>query len=86
MVPLVLLMVVFYLAILRPQQKKAKDLATLLESLRSGDKIVSTSGIVGIVVGVKDKHVSIRSGEAKLEILKSSVAEITERSATASAN
>ena len=86
MVPLVLLMVVFYLAILRPQQKKAKDLATLLESLRSGDKIVSTSGIVGIVVGVKDRNVSIRSGDAKLEILKSSVAEIIERSAPASAN
>ncbi len=86
MVPLVLLMVVFYLAILRPQQKKAKDLATLLESLRSGDKIVSTSGIVGVVVGVKDRNVSIRSGDAKLEILKSSVAEIIERSAPASAN
>ncbi|GDY21564.1 preprotein translocase subunit YajC [Verrucomicrobiota bacterium] len=86
MVPLVLLMVVFYVAILRPQQKKAKDLATLLETLRSGDKIVSNSGIVGVVVGVKDKNVSIRSGDAKLEILKSSVAEIIERSAPASAN
>lgn len=86
MVPLVLLMVVFYLAILRPQQKKAKDLATLLESLRSGDKIVSTSGIVGVVVSVKDRNVSIRSGDSKLEILKSSVAEISERNATASAN
>lgn len=51
-----------------------------------GDKIVSNSGIVGVVVGVKDKNVSIRSGDAKLEILKSSVAEIIERSAPASAN
>ena len=86
MVPLALLMVVFYIAILRPQQKKAKELAALLESLKTGDKVISTSGIVGTVVGIKDKNVSIRSGDSKLEILKSSVAEIVERSASAPAN
>ncbi len=86
MVPLALLLVVFYIAILRPQQKKAKELAALLEGLRAGDKVVSTSGIVGTVVGIKDKNVSVRSGDAKLEILKSSVAEIVERSASAPTN
>ncbi len=86
MVPLVLLMVVFYVAILRPQQKKAKELAALLEGLRNGDKVVSTSGIVGVVVGIKEKNVTIRSADAKIEILKSSVAEITERGAAAPAN
>ena len=80
MVPLVLLVVVFYFVLIRPQQKKAKDHANLLKAIRAGDKIVTSSGIVAVVVTVKDKTLSIRSADAKLEITKSAVAEITERS------
>ena len=61
-------------------QKKAKELAQLLGSLKSGDKIVTTSGIIGVVLTVKDKTVTIRSADTKLEITKGAVAEITERS------
>ncbi len=80
MVPLALLVVVFYFALIRPQQKKAKDHANLLKAIRPGDKIVTSSGIVAVVVTVKEKTLSIRSADAKLEITKSAVAEITERS------
>ena len=80
MVPLGLLVVVFYFALIRPQQKKAKDHANLLKAIRPGDKIVTSSGIVAVVVTVKEKTLSIRSADAKLEITKSAVAEITERS------
>ena len=72
----------FYMLMIRPQQKKAKDHAALLSTLRAGDKIVTSSGIVGTVVGVKEKSVSIRSADTKLEVLKSSVNEITERSSS----
>ena len=65
---------------IRPQQKRAKELAAMLKSLRAGDKIVTSSGIVGVVLSLKDKTVSIRSSDTKLEILKSAVAEVTERS------
>src|SRR4030095_2705089 len=67
----------FYMLMIRPQQKKAKDHATLLSTLRAGDKVVTSSGIVGTVVGVKEKSVSIRSADTKLEILKSAVTEVT---------
>ncbi len=80
LVPLVLMVVVFYFLLIRPQQKKAKDHATLLKTLRSGDKVVTNGGVVGVVVTVKEKTVSIRSADTKLEVLKSAVAEITERS------
>ena len=80
MVPLGLLVVVFYFALIRPQQKKAKDHTNLLKAIRPGDKIVTSSGIVAVVVTVKEKTLSIRSADAKLEITKSAVAEITERS------
>ena len=71
----------FYFALIRPQRTRAKQLETLLKSLKKGDKILTSSGIIGEVVGVKDKSVSIRSADTKLEILKSSVSEVTERSA-----
>lgn len=77
--PLVLLVVVFYFAIIRPQQKKQKDLNQLLGSVRQGDKIVTTGGIIGVVVTVKEKTVTIRSADAKFEIRKSAIGEISER-------
>lgn len=86
MVPLVLLVVVFYFALIRPQQKKAKDHANLMKSIRAGDRIITSSGIVAVVVTVKEKTLSIRSADAKLEITKSAVAEITERSGESSSS
>lgn len=76
-----MLVFVFYFVFIRPQQKKAKELRDVLGSLRSGDKIVTSSGIVGTVVTVKEKTVSIRSADTKMEVLKSAVAEITDRAA-----
>ncbi|MDB6108477.1 MAG: yajC, partial [Pedosphaera sp.] len=79
-VPVALMIVVFYFIMIRPQSKKAKEHAALLKTLRPGDKVVTGSGIIGTVVSVKDKSVSLRSAETKLEVLKSTVSEITERS------
>ena len=84
LVPLVLLVVVFYFALIRPQQKKAKDHAELLKAVRPGDKIVTTGGVIGVIVTVKEKTLSIRSADSKFEIIKSAVAEITERSGESS--
>jgi preprotein translocase subunit YajC len=76
--------VVFYFVLIRPQQKKAKDHAELLKTLKSGDKIVTNGGILGVVVSIKENTVTIRSADTKLEVLKSSVTDISERSSTAS--
>src|SRR5882762_10045739 len=80
----ILLVVVFYFALLRPQQKKQRDHAELLKTVRAGDKIVTTGGVVAVVVTVKEKTLSIRSADSKFEITKSAVAEITERSGESS--
>jgi preprotein translocase subunit YajC len=61
------------------QRKKAKQHAELLKTLKSGDKVVTSSGILGVVITVKDKSVTVRSADTKLELLKSAVSEITER-------
>ena len=72
--------VMFWLLLIRPQSKKAKELAALLKSIRPGDRVETNSGIVGVVVSVKEKTVSIRSADTKLELLKGAIAAVTERS------
>ncbi|WP_343564846.1 preprotein translocase subunit YajC [Kiloniella sp. b19] len=52
--PLILIFVVFYFLIIRPQSKKAKAHRAMLEAVRRGDKIVTSGGIVGVVTKVKD--------------------------------
>jgi preprotein translocase subunit YajC len=74
--PMILLVVVFYFILLRPQQQRAKQQKKLLESLKSGDKVVTAAGIIGTVITVKDKTVSLRSADAKFEVTKASVTEI----------
>ena len=76
LVLLVLIAVMMYFMLFRPQQQRAKQMAKLLASLKSGDKVVTSSGIVGVVITVKDKTVSLRSADAKMEVTKSSVTEI----------
>jgi preprotein translocase subunit YajC len=76
----VFFVVVMYFIMIRPQQKKAKEHDLLLKSLKPKDKIVTSGGVVGIVVSVGERSITIRSADTKLEVLKSAVAEITERS------
>lgn len=71
--------IMFYLVLIRPQQKRTKEQKKMLEALKAGDKIVTSGGIVGVVIAVKEQTVSIRSADAKMEVLKSVVTEITER-------
>ena len=72
-------LVVMWLFILAPQRKRTKELEATLKALKAGDKVVTNSGILGVVLSIKDKTLSIRSAETKLEILKSSVLEVVER-------
>jgi preprotein translocase subunit YajC len=81
---LVMFGVVFYLIAIRPQQKRAKEQANMLKSVKTGDKILTTGGVIGTVVTVKEKTLSIRSADSKMEITKSAIAEITERSGESS--
>ena len=80
----VFFIVVMYFIMIRPQQKKAREHDQLLKSLKPKDKIVTSGGVVGIVESVGERSVTIRSADTKLEVLKSAVTEITERSSSES--
>jgi preprotein translocase subunit YajC len=84
--PMVLLVVVFYFILIRPQQQRAKQQAKLISDLKSGDKVITAAGIVGTVITVKDKTVSLRSADSKFEVTKSSVTEIVPDDATTTAS
>lgn len=57
--PLVVLVVIFYFLILRPQQKRAKEQKVMLGGLQKGDEIVTSGGILGRVIKVGELYVSV---------------------------
>ncbi|HMP84532.1 MAG TPA: preprotein translocase subunit YajC [Verrucomicrobiota bacterium] len=73
------IIVIFYFLLIRPQQKKAKEHAEMIKTVKAGDKILTTGGIIGIVLNVREKSLTLRSSDTKLEIDKSAIAAITER-------
>lgn len=71
-----LIFLIMYLLLIRPQRKKQKEHEQLLNSLKKGDKVVTSSGMFGVVFAIDDKRniVVLKTGEIKLEFLKSSIA------------
>lgn len=82
--PFIGMIAVFYFILIRPQQKKAKQHQELLKQIKPGDRVVTSSGIIGTVISVKERSVSLRSADTKLEVLKSAIGEVTERSGESS--
>lgn len=81
-----LFVVMFYLVAIRPQQKKAKEHAALLKTLKPGDKVMTSGGVLGVVVNVKEKSATIRSADSKVEVTKNAITEIVERGGDANAS
>ena len=83
-IPLILIFVIFYFFLIRPQQKKVKEHKAMVESLKRGDKIITTGGIVGTVERIIDNEkVEINISEnVNVEIVRASgiqsLANITE--------
>ena len=72
--PFLLLIVVFYFFLIRPQQKRQKELRTYRDALKKGDKIVTTGGIYGRVSEIKDNKVIMEIGDnVRITVDKSAV-------------
>ena len=72
-IPLILIFVIFYFFLIRPQQKKVKEHKAMVESLKRGDKVVTSGGIIGTVERLIDNDkVEVEIAEnVKVEIVKS---------------
>ncbi|HSS18859.1 MAG TPA: preprotein translocase subunit YajC [Pyrinomonadaceae bacterium] len=77
--PILLIIGVFYILLIRPQQKRQQELQQTISQLKAGDKIVTNGGIIGTITTVRDKSFLIRSADKSiLEIARGSIAGIEE--------
>lgn len=63
LIPFVLIFVIFYFLLIRPQQKRAKEHQRMLESLKRGDKVITAGGIYGVVEAVGQNTVTLKIAE-----------------------
>ncbi len=79
LLPMLLIIAVFYVLLIRPQQKRQRQLQETISQLKAGDRIVTTGGVIGTITTVRDTSFLIRSADKSiLEIARSAVAGIDE--------
>jgi preprotein translocase subunit YajC len=79
MLPLVLIFAVFYFLLILPQQKQKKKWQEMLSTLKNGDRVVTSGGIRGTILNVKDDAVVLRvpPDNVKLEVTRSAIVSLT---------
>jgi len=81
LLPFVLIFVVFYFLLIRPQQKRAKEHKSMVEALKRGDKVVTAGGIIAKVSKViDDGHVEIEiATDVKVKVLRSTIGQVVDK-------
>ena len=71
-IPLILIFVIFYFFLIRPQQKKVKEHKIMVENLKRGDKVVTSAGIIGVVERIIDNEKAeiLIAENVKVEVIK----------------
>lgn len=67
--PMILIFVIFYFMLIRPQRKKDKEAKKMLDNLKVGDRICTIGGIYGTIVRIKDQVLTIEVGEQKTQMM-----------------
>ncbi|HWF66885.1 MAG TPA: preprotein translocase subunit YajC [Acidobacteriaceae bacterium] len=77
--PFILIVVIFYLFMIRPGQQRQRKWQDMLSHLKSGDRVTTTGGIRGVVISVKEDIVQLRLApdNLRLEVVKSAIASVT---------
>lgn len=74
---MVFMVAIFYFVMIRPQRRREKERRNLIAAVKSGDRILLTSGIIGEIASVKDKTLIVLIAEkTKIEVLKSAVSQV----------
>lgn len=85
MFPLILIFVLFYFVLIRPQQKRQKEHQKLVSALKTGDRVVTNSGIHGTITNVKEQTVMVKIAEnVKVEFDRGSITAVAKSEAPAS--
>ena len=80
-IPLILIFVIFYFFLIRPQQKRVKDHKAMVESLKRGDEVITSGGIIGTVDRVmEDDRIEVIIGEGtKVQIIRSTITSLLKK-------
>ena len=77
--PLILILVIFYLIVFLPSRKRQKALQSMIDNLKAGDKVITSGGIYGTIVGFKDGRIQLRIAEnVKIELSRNAVTALQE--------
>lgn len=77
LIPFLLIFIIFYFLLIRPQQKKQKQLQALLDTLKKGDKVVTTSGIWGTITNLGKQTVTLQIADnTKIKMQRENVARV----------
>jgi len=69
--PLIIMFVIFYFLLIRPQQKKAKQQQEMIRNLKKGDKVITTGGILGLIVSIKEDVATVEIAEKiKIKVVR----------------
>jgi preprotein translocase subunit YajC len=79
MVPFVLIFVAMYFVMIRPQAKKAREHSDLLKTLKPGDEVITSGGIIGRIKSVAEDFVTLDVGNAHLKIVKDHVTRLSKK-------
>lgn len=75
-----IMIAIFYVMLIRPQQRREKERRALINNVKSGDRVLFAGGILGIVTNVKDKILTVKiADKVKVEITRGSVTQILEK-------
>jgi preprotein translocase subunit YajC len=79
LLPIFLIIAVFYVLLIRPQQKRQRQLQETIATLKIGDRVVTTGGVIGVITTIRDTSFLIRSADKSiLEIARSAIAGVDE--------
>ncbi|MDQ6990727.1 MAG: preprotein translocase subunit YajC [Mariprofundaceae bacterium] len=79
LIPLVVIMVIFYFLLIRPQQKRAKEHRNMVESLKKGDKVLTNGGIHGTIMDVKEGFLKVEIAEGvRVKMQRDAVAALSD--------
>ncbi|MBV8099591.1 MAG: preprotein translocase subunit YajC [Verrucomicrobia bacterium] len=78
LLPFAFIFIIFYFLLIRPQQKRQKEHQQLLSNLKTGDKVITTSGIHGLIANVKDTTFLVKIADnVKIEVDKNAIASVS---------
>jgi preprotein translocase subunit YajC len=78
--PIILIFVIFYFLLIRPQQKRSKDHRVLLQNLKVGDNILTSGGIYGRVTGIKDDKITVEiSDKVRVKVNRGNIAGVVKQ-------